>query len=107
VDPAQRHAYVRDPATQAPIDPSKIQVVELRTKVTKNTWRRTQGSPPETLAWGGSAVTPDAAKQRKIDERRSFLFLTVVMVPALMVMLVAGYGFVVWMYQLIAGPPTG
>ena len=52
-------------------------------------------------------MTPDAAKQRKIDERRSFLFLTVVMVPALMVMLVAGYGFVVWMYQIINGPPAG
>jgi len=56
---------------------------------------------------GGVAVTPDSASQRKIDERRSFLFLTVVMVPALMVMLVAAYGFAVWIYQLIAGPPTG
>jgi len=49
----------------------------------------------------------DADQQRRTDERRSFLFLTVVMVPVFMVMLVAGYGFAVWMYQLIAGPPTG
>jgi nitrate reductase NapE len=49
----------------------------------------------------------DADQQRKTDELRSFLFLTVVMVPVLTVMLVAGYGFAVWMYQLIAGPPTG
>jgi len=49
----------------------------------------------------------DPATQRKIDERRSFLFLTVVMVPVLTVMLVTGYGFAVWMYQLLAGPPTG
>ena len=45
--------------------------------------------------------------QEKTEERRSFLFLTVVMVPALTVVLIGGYGFAVWMYQVIAGPPTG
>jgi len=47
------------------------------------------------------------AQDRKIEERRSFLFLTVVMVPALTVMLIVGYGFAVWVYQMFAGPPTG
>jgi nitrate reductase NapE len=42
----------------------------------------------------------------KVDERRSFLFLTVVMVPVLTVVIVGGYGFMVWMYQLFAGPPS-
>jgi len=28
------------------------------------------------------------------------------MVPALTVMIVVGYGFLVWMYQLVAGPPS-
>lgn len=41
------------------------------------------------------------------EELRSFLFLTVVMVPVLSVMVVGGYGFAVWMFQLVAGPPTG
>jgi len=41
------------------------------------------------------------------EEWRSFLFLTVVTVPVLTVLLIAGYGFAVWMYQLVAGPPTG
>ena len=41
------------------------------------------------------------------QELRSFLFLTVVMAPALTGMIIAGYGFVVWMVQAIAGPPTG
>ena len=41
------------------------------------------------------------------DELRSFLFLTIVMAPALAVMVVGGYGFVVWMSQLIGGPPAG
>lgn len=42
---------------------------------------------------------------RKKEERRSFLFLTVVMVPVLTVMIVGGYGFVVWMTQWFTGPP--
>ena len=41
------------------------------------------------------------------EELRSFLFFTVVMAPVLAVMLVGGYGFAVWMFQLVAGPPTG
>jgi periplasmic nitrate reductase NapE len=43
---------------------------------------------------------------RKSEELRSFLFLTVVMVPVLTVMFIAAYGFTVWFYQmLIGGPP--
>ena len=41
------------------------------------------------------------------QELRSFLFLTVVMAPALTGMIIAGYGFLVWMFQLISGPPAG
>jgi nitrate reductase NapE len=41
----------------------------------------------------------------KAQELRSFLFLSVVMAPVLAVVIVSGYGFMVWMYQLIAGPP--
>lgn len=44
--------------------------------------------------------------RRKIEERRSFLFLTVVMAPVLTVVIVAGYGFAVWMTQLLTGPPV-
>ena len=54
----------------------------------------------------GTDAALDPPDPSKVDERRSFLFLTVVMVPALTVMIVAGYGFLVWMFQLIAGPPT-
>lgn len=43
--------------------------------------------------------------QKKKEELRSFLFLTAVMVPVLSVMVVAGYGFIVWMSQLLMGPP--
>ena len=50
-------------------------------------------------------MPPDAPSTRKA-ELRSFLFLTVVMAPVLTVMIVGGYGFLVWMVQLINGPPT-
>ncbi len=39
------------------------------------------------------------------EELRIFLLLTVVLAPVLAVLTVAGYGFLVWMYQLLAGPP--
>jgi nitrate reductase NapE len=41
----------------------------------------------------------------KAQELRSFLFLSVVMAPVLAVAIVGGYGFLVWMVQLVAGPP--
>ncbi|NML45688.1 periplasmic nitrate reductase, NapE protein [Ramlibacter sp. G-1-2-2] len=44
--------------------------------------------------------------QRKKEEWRSFLFLTAVMVPVLSVIVVGGWGFVVWMTQVVTGPPT-
>ena len=40
-------------------------------------------------------------------ELRAFLFLTVVMAPVLAGVIVASYGFIVWVYQMFAGPPTG
>ena len=42
----------------------------------------------------------------KAQELRSFLILSVVMAPALAGIIVAGWGFAVWMYQLVAGPPV-
>ena len=39
------------------------------------------------------------------EELRSFLALAVFMAPALAVLIVAGWGFVVWVFQMVAGPP--
>ena len=50
----------------------------------------------------------DTQPERSNATRRelsAFLFLTVVLAPAITVAIVGGYGFAVWMYQLIAGPP--
>jgi nitrate reductase NapE len=43
----------------------------------------------------------------KGEERVAFLLLAVVLFPVLSVAVVGGYGFLVWMYQIFAGPPTG
>ncbi len=43
----------------------------------------------------------------KSAELKGFLFLTVVLAPALSVALVGGYGLIIWIYQILAGPPGG
>ena len=45
------------------------------------------------------------AELRRRQELIVFLVLTVLLAPALAVVTVGGYGFGVWMYQIIAGPP--
>ncbi|MGI9222331.1 MAG: periplasmic nitrate reductase, NapE protein [Woeseiaceae bacterium] len=47
----------------------------------------------------------DRALTRR-GERRVFLFICVFLFPALSVILVGGYGFIVWIMQMIFGPPT-
>ena len=42
----------------------------------------------------------------KMRELRVFLFLTVILAPVLAVMIVGGYGLLVWIYQHLTGPPT-
>jgi periplasmic nitrate reductase NapE len=53
------------------------------------------------------ADAANAPPSTRREELRSFLFFTVVMAPVLSVLLVSGYGFLVWMYQVVAGPPGG
>jgi periplasmic nitrate reductase NapE len=48
---------------------------------------------------------PAAPRSTRQEELRSTLFLSIVMAPVLAVIAVAGYGFLVWMVQLLAGPP--
>lgn len=60
-----------------------------------------------------SLVVTDEAPtlDEKYERRRElgmFLFLTVVLFPVLAVLVVSGYGFAVWMSQiLLFGPPAG
>jgi nitrate reductase NapE len=43
----------------------------------------------------------------RADERRAFILLVVILAPVLAVAIVGGYGFAVWMSQLLSGPPAG
>ena len=54
-------------------------------------------------------LTPSSseiARSRK-DELFTFLMLTIVLAPFVAISVVGGYGFIIWMSQLIAGPPGG
>jgi len=48
-------------------------------------------------------VTQD--HQEKTDERNTFVLLAVFLAPALAIAVVGGYGFAVWISQIIMGPP--
>ena len=54
----------------------------------------------------GPSEDAASAKLRKTEEFRTWFFLTFVMAPILAVLIVSGYGFLVWVYQMFAGPPT-
>jgi nitrate reductase NapE len=51
-------------------------------------------------------MADEAAASTRKRELTLFLFLALVLAPILAVIVVAGYGFCVWMYQLVAGPPS-
>lgn len=42
---------------------------------------------------------------QKKDETFAFLFLAFVLFPVLAIVIVGGYGFIVWMQHLMFGPP--
>ena len=53
-----------------------------------------------------AGVNPDADRVvTRGEEIRAFLLLALVMVPVLAVIFVASYGFMVWIWQMFAGPP--
>lgn len=48
--------------------------------------------------------TPELQKKH---ERNTFIFLAVFLAPILSVITVTGFGFLVWISQIIFGPPVG
>jgi nitrate reductase NapE len=56
----------------------------------------------EEIGSSGSAASGRAERRR---EWSVFLLLAFALAPVLSVIIVSGYGFGVWMYQMIAGPP--
>jgi nitrate reductase NapE len=53
---------------------------------------------------GGSATEIPILQGRR-GEQLVFALLAIVLWPIIAIGVVGGYGFVVWMYQLLAGPP--
>ncbi|MCQ2029673.1 MULTISPECIES: periplasmic nitrate reductase, NapE protein [Stutzerimonas] len=47
----------------------------------------------------------DPAPVGKSEETRLFVFLLVLFFPLLSIVTVSGYGFIVWISQMIFGPP--
>lgn len=62
---------------------------------------RSRDGHSTTTELGGDAIDP-AARRRDL---LAFIVLAVMIWPILAVGVVGGYGFVVWMSQLILGPP--
>jgi len=52
------------------------------------------------------ALDANTGQPGKRRELTLFLFITVVLFPLLSVMIVGGYGFAVWIWQMFNGPPT-
>lgn len=46
-----------------------------------------------------------AGRRQKRYEILLFIFLAIIFWPVMSIAVVGGYGFLVWMYQLLAGPP--
>lgn len=64
-----------------------------------------QGWPKQNQLWGeivqGKGKDTDATASTEGDELLTFLLLTIFLAPILSVIVVGGYGFLVWMSQLI------
>ncbi|WGL15757.1 periplasmic nitrate reductase, NapE protein [Microbulbifer bruguierae] len=48
---------------------------------------------------------PVATSEQRRRERRLVLFILIFLFPILAVAIVGGYGFLVWILQMIFGPP--
>ncbi|OUS35527.1 nitrate reductase [Rhodobacterales bacterium 56_14_T64] len=53
------------------------------------------------------AVEAETRPITKSEERWAFLILAVFLAPFMAGVIVGGYGFIVWMLQVVFGPPTG
>jgi nitrate reductase NapE len=41
----------------------------------------------------------------RAEELRAFLFLSVIVAPVIAMIVVGGYGLLVWIFQMFSGPP--
>ena len=53
----------------------------------------------------GNAQDQIAPRRSRREELFAFIVLAVLIWPVVAVGIVGGYGFIVWMYQIVFGPP--
>ena len=53
-----------------------------------------------------TTTEPSCSPDEKRSEWRAFLFITLVLFPILSIALVGGWGFLVWISQMLSGPPV-
>jgi nitrate reductase NapE len=63
------------------------------------------GDPSPMSTRAGNAAATDVPARQRWREYLVFLLLAVVIWPFIAVGVVAGWGFIVWMYYLLTGPP--
>lgn len=51
-------------------------------------------------------VEREASPERRRLELKVFGLLAILLAPALAIAAVGGYGLSIWMYQIVAGPPS-
>jgi nitrate reductase NapE len=51
------------------------------------------------------STAPTTTRSEKRRELGLFAFLAFILAPIFAVLFVAGFGFLVWIWQMIAGPP--
>ena len=52
-------------------------------------------------------IGSDRRERTQAQEVGTLFFLLAIIAPLIAVTIVGGYGFIVWMYQLVVGPPVG
>lgn len=65
----------------------------------------TADKPPNKQKKHQAEEQEEHLNQQRQKERRLFVFIIVFLFPLLAIAFVGAYGFVIWMYQLFAGPP--
>jgi nitrate reductase NapE len=68
----------------------------------RGTMETRHGTSTQSAAEMADEVSGSAVRRREIQ---AFIILAIVIWPILAVAIVGGYGFVVWMSQIIFGPP--
>ncbi len=58
------------------------------------------------MVQNSDGIATESSVVDKSSELKTFLFLAVLLAPILSIVLVGGYGFIIWMSQLLLGPPS-